>query len=42
MTEEIELPNQENIRKLEEKEIYKYSGILEADIIEHEEIFFKN
>ena len=31
LTEEIELPNQENIRMLGEKETYKYLGILEAD-----------
>ena len=31
------LPNQEQIRKLGEKETYKYLGILEADIIKQEE-----
>ncbi len=31
--EEIELPNQERIRTLGEKENYKYLGILEADNI---------
>ena len=30
MTEGIELPNQEKIRTIGEKEIYKYLGILEA------------
>ena len=33
MTDGIELPNQDRIRTLEEKETYKYSGILEADTI---------
>ena len=33
MTEGIELPNQERIRMLREKETYKFLGILEADII---------
>ena len=33
MSEGIELPNQEKIRTLGEKENYKYLGILEADII---------
>ena len=31
MTEGIELPNQEKIRTLGEKETYKYLGILKAD-----------
>ena len=31
--EGIELPNQERIRMLTEKENYKYLGILEAEII---------
>ena len=31
MTEGTELPNQEKIRKLREKETYKYLWILEAD-----------
>ena len=31
MTEVVELPNQENIRTLGEKETYKYLGILEGD-----------
>ncbi len=38
MTEGIELPNQEKIRTLGEKETYKYLGILEADIIKHAEM----
>ena len=33
MTEGVELPNQEILRKFGEKETYKYSGILEADTI---------
>ena len=33
MIEEMELPNQEKIRTLEEKETYKYLGILEVDTI---------
>ena len=33
MTDGIELPNQDRIRTLEEKETYKYLGILEADTI---------
>ena len=36
MTEEIELPNKENIRTLGEKENYKYLGILEAKIVKEE------
>ena len=36
MTEGIELPNQEKIRMLGEKETYKYLGILEADTIKLE------
>ena len=31
MTDGIELPNKDRIRTLEEKETYKYLGILEAD-----------
>ena len=31
LTEEIELPNQDKIRTLGEKETYRYLGILEAD-----------
>ena len=34
----MELPNQEKIRTLEEKEIYKYLGILEADTIKQVEM----
>ena len=44
ITERIELPNQEKIRTLREKETYKYSRILEADTIKHAEMkedFFK-
>ena len=33
LTDGMELPNQNKIRKLGEKEIYKYLGILEADTI---------
>ena len=33
ITDGIELPNQDRIRTLEEKETYKYLGILEADTI---------
>ena len=33
--EEIELPNQDKIRTLGEKETYKYLGILEADTSKH-------
>ena len=35
--ERIELPNQEKIRTLDEKENYKYLGILEADTINGDE-----
>ena len=34
-TDGIELPNQDKIRTLAEKETYKYLGILEADTIKH-------
>ena len=34
MTEGIELPNQEKIRMLGEKEIYKYFGILKVEMKE--------
>ena len=34
----IELPNQESIRTLEEKENYKSFGILEADTVKQIEI----
>ena len=37
-TEGIELPNQERIRKLGEKETNKYSGILEAGTIKQVEM----
>ena len=37
-TERIKLPNQENIRALEEKETYKYLGILEFDTIKQAEM----
>ena len=33
MTDGMELPNHDNIRTLEEKETYKYLGILEADTV---------
>ena len=33
MTDRMELPNQEKIKTFEEKETYKYSGILEVDTI---------
>ena len=38
MTEGIELPNQEKIRTLGEKETYKYLEILKADTIKQAEI----
>ena len=38
----MELPNQEKIRMLGEKETYKYLGILEADTIEQVEMKEKN
>ena len=38
MTEGIELPNQEKIRTLGEKETNKYLGILEADTIKQAEM----
>ena len=37
-TEGVEQPNQEKIRTLEEKETYKYLGILEANTIKQVEI----
>ena len=37
-TEGTELPNQEKIRMLGEKENYKYLGILEADTIKQAEM----
>ena len=33
MTDGMELPSQDKIKKLGEKETYKYFGILEADTI---------
>ena len=45
MTERIELPNQEKIRTLGEKENYKHLRILEEDTIKHSEMkkfFFFN
>ena len=42
MTEGKELPNQEKIRMLGEKETYKYLGILEADGIKQSEMKEKN
>ena len=44
MTEGIELPNEEKIRTLREKETYMYLGILEADTFKQAKInekFFK-
>ena len=41
MTEEIELPNQEKIRTLGEREANEYLGILEADTIKRAEIIEK-
>ena len=38
MTEGAELPNQVIIRKLGEKEAYKYLGILKADTIKQVEM----
>ena len=38
LTDGIELPNQDKIRMLGEKEIYKYLGILEADTIKQVEM----
>ena len=37
-TRGIELPNQDKIRTLREKETYKYLGILEADTIKQVEM----
>ena len=37
-SEGIELPSQEKIRTLGEKENYKYLGILEADMIKQTEM----
>ena len=38
MTEGVELPNQEKLKTLGEKETYKYLGILEADTIKQVEM----
>ena len=38
LTDGMELPNQNKIRTLGEKETYKYLGILEADTIKHAKI----
>ena len=38
MTDIKELPNQEKIRTLREKETFQYFEILEADTIKHEEM----
>ena len=38
LTDVIELPNQDKIRKLAENEIYKYLGILKADTIKQVEM----
>ena len=42
MTEGIAVSNQEKIRTIEEKETYKYLGILEADTIKQAEMKEKN
>ena len=41
-TEGMDQPNQENNRRLGEKETYKYFEILEADIIKQAEMKEKN
>ena len=38
LIDRMELPNQDKIRTLEEKETYKYSGILETDTIKQVEM----
>ena len=38
LTDKMELPNQDKIRTHEEKETYKYLGILEADTIKQVEM----
>ena len=38
LTDELELPNQDKIRTLADKETYKYLGILEADTIKQVEM----
>ena len=42
MTDGMELPNEDKIRTLGEKETYKYLGILKADSIKEEEMKEKN
>ena len=42
ITEGIELPYQDRIRTLGEKETYKYLGIVEADNIKQVEVREKN
>ena len=42
LTNGMELPNQNKIRNLGEKETYKYLGILEIDTIKQEEMKEKN
>ena len=42
LTDGMELPNQDKIRTLGEKETYKYLGILEANIIKQVEMKEKN
>ena len=42
IAEGIELPNQERMRTLGEKETYKYKGILEADTIKEMKMKEKN
>ena len=42
MTDGMEPPNQEKIRTLEEKETYKYLGILVTDTIKQVEMKEKN
>ena len=42
MTKRIELPNEEKIRTLGEKETYKYLRILEADTMKQVEMKEKN
>ena len=41
ITERIDLPNQEKIRTIEEKENNKYMGILESDSIKQAKIKIK-
>ena len=42
ITDGMEVPNQENIRTLREKETYKYLGILKADTIKQVKMKEKN